>query len=305
MRPWDWPLAATAVHMLVAEALPVWAFWISFLDVLISVSAWLELWFYSRSDRQLAPDVKNVGELVTCVRDGFWDAAFTLDVHYSNPCVDGEDNMVLLGWVNLVCFVICVAIISLDSAAVVFRREFDCCSGAYVRCKWELRKSGTLRCAGVMLLLFSSATFVVLLFLTVEGTMEYLNWKLVGPLVTSLLMYQTFPIVTLFVSAYSLMQVPETRFDISQEGFDDIRFRRTWAKIFFQSNASLMEDFGNAVTLASLGRTAALEALVLTPSAAEVLRLCEFGDWSQSEETDGGSGSEQSGGGAAEAVKLF
>merc|ERR1712242_467068 len=63
------------LHLLIAEALPFFIFYASFLDVLTSIGSYLSLWSYEE-------DKCRPGEIQYCVTNDYWYAAFIPTFNY-------------------------------------------------------------------------------------------------------------------------------------------------------------------------------------------------------------------------------
>jgi len=295
-QPWKLPFVATVFHLLVIEPLPVYTFYVSFITLLGEVLTFLELWYYDAAALAAAGDFGVVGKWLNCVRDDMYRSCFSLDLNFQGECASWEresDQKNYSGFVNLGCLVICLLVSFCPAVYVLWKREFDVCSGGYLACKWEFEGSRFYRVFAFFLVGYTVFTIFIATYLV--GTS--LSWQWLGDLLMAFLMYQTAPLVLLLFSA-KVLATPSGRmplFNYSQEGFRRLRFRRTWRDICFEDSTALARRLERAVLMGELGSREELEELVLDPDmAVEVLRMAALEAEGGGEDDDEGSSQESS-----------
>lgn len=260
---WDRPILQTLFRLLVVEPLPVYTFYVSYLDGLTTLSSWLTLWYYKGQDvtnngiEDVAGSGVVVGSYVNCIRDDVFAAAFSFDLDYTGTCMpkDGENY---LGYVNVIFLMICIFVALCPLVAVIHRGEFDYCSGSYLACKWEFASSKFHTKAASMLLVYTILTVVVAFWLTGEE----LSAKLFGKLSMAFLMYEMPNVLMLIVSAVALTSGDAPHFDFKSARFQQLYFSRSSWQSLFESDTHFGERLENATLWASTGRMAKLKALV-------------------------------------------
>jgi len=264
------PTALTMLHLLIIEPLPIYTFYISFLDVTCSLVAFLETWYYTGADVRKG---ETIGDWVYCALSDVFNAFFTIGLRSEGKCLQ-QDETNLMGIINLGCVLLCCITAGCPVAAVLRKGELDICRGGYMACKWEFEHSRYYQNAALLLLLYTFGT----LLLAVLLTSTTLSSKLLEALMEAFVSNHLASVVMLVSSAVSLSRVQDPRFDYRSDEFKELRFARTWRDVLWQSNSAFGQRLENAALLARAGRPERLEAMLSDKAAAGLaMHVCSRG----------------------------
>mmetsp|Transcript_110424 Transcript_110424/g.330274 ORF Transcript_110424/g.330274 Transcript_110424/m.330274 type:complete len:305 (+) Transcript_110424:122-1036(+) len=285
----------TLMHLLLVEPLPIYTFYISYVDVLTSLVAFLETWYVTASDMPDAHKNETLGSWVACINDEVFAACFTMSTNFRGKCLPSDDGN-YVGLANVGCLLVCCFVAACPIVVVALKGEVDVCRGGFLACKWEFEQSAFYHRAATLLLLYTCATGVF----AVYETSTTLSSRVLTALAEAFLYYQLAGVLMLVTSAAALARAQDLNLDYRSEEFRKLRFRRTWKDVLLQSNSAFGLRLENAALLAKAGHTEELEAMLAHGSALEVaIRVCSRvessdGAVGESDSEAGGSCSEES-----------
>jgi len=261
--------ALTLVHLLLVEPLPIYTFYLSFVDVFSSLATFLETWYYTGADVLSVRKDAAVGEWINCVTNDVSNACFSLDTRLHGECSRSEMN--LLGFVNVGCLLICLLVAAIPVVAVLRGGDLDICRGGYMAFKWRFERSSFYKWAALLLALYTCAALAMAFYMTSTT----INSRLMGALAEAFVNNQLSSVVLIVGSAAALVQAQDPHFDYGSREFRELRFNRTWKGALCEGTNAFGMRLENAALLARAGQREELEAMLADKSAVDrAMHVC-------------------------------
>lgn len=253
------------LHLLVAEALPFYIFYASFLDVMTSLEVYLYLWSMEETSHR-------PGQLQYCVTNDFWTAVFIPLSKYKGECIDLSDNHI--GYFNLGCVLICVFGILFTAWVVLKEGGSDVHSGQFFKALWKAQFRPVYKGIAIVMAIYLLIAFLYafwkagILNLTVE-------WHRTA--IMDFLFYKVISVTVLILNAVNLTAqiIPEFEYDSAE--FESLQFKRTWTDVLFQSLSVFTNKLQSAILHAHADTKGPLRELLQNPDDVDnVLKVCKI-----------------------------
>ena len=265
------PVLASFLHLVLVEVAPVYAFYISFIDMLCQAFGFWYLWTVGFK-RDAPSEIQNVGEYAACVFDDIWLAAFSLNWHWKGSCVEYEGWNVT-GYINLSCVLVCCATVLWTGFFTAYRGGTDVCSGRFLVAKMQVERSWFYKLIGICMVAYIAVIFVGVFFFLEQDDREHI----IGKMFENFLMYQLAPVIVVAYSAVSLAAPHDPKFEYESEEFRELRFRRSWYDLISERSIAFVVRLERAVLYGHAGFRSELEHLLMEPADVDhVLRICAF-----------------------------
>jgi len=196
------------LHILTVESLPLYVFYVSFLDVLTSFWAFCYMW--GVNDERHHP-----GHFAYCVLNDFWFAILHLNADYKGECIvlHGQ-NWSALAHISCAAVVISTQFLLASKA---LKGGADVCLGSFYAREWEAQETHFYKGLAIFM---GVCTLIAIVFTMV---MSDFNHQEHSEMIWAFLWYRSGPLFVLVVNSFCLASRRPPEFDYDSEEFENRR----------------------------------------------------------------------------------